>query len=103
MKTTMESKRHNPVLPSILCAGLVAAFLGGCAQGPYVTAYDGGYYPAGYYTGYSNYEATRIPTTGRPTIQSCARAFATTTPMVRATTAPGPFTATGNNLRRAVG
>jgi len=57
MKTTMKSKRHTPVLLSILCAGLVAAFLGGCAQGPYVTAYPGGYYPAGYYTGYSNYGA----------------------------------------------
>ena len=57
MKTTMKSKRRTPVLLSILCAGLVAAFLGGCAQGPYVTAYDGGYYPAGYYTGYSNYDA----------------------------------------------
>jgi len=52
MKTTMKSKRRVPVLLSILCAGLVTAFLGGCAEGPYVT-YDGGYYPAGYYTGYS--------------------------------------------------
>ena len=57
MKTTMKSKRRTPVFLSILCAGLVTAFLGGCAQGPYVTAYDGGYYPAGYYTGYSNYDA----------------------------------------------
>ena len=40
------------MLLSILCAGLVAAFLGGCAEGPYV-AYDTGYYPAGYYTPYS--------------------------------------------------
>ena len=50
MKTTTKSKRRIPVLLSILCAGLVTAFLGGCAEGPYVTAYDGGYYPAGYYT-----------------------------------------------------
>ena len=57
MKITMKSKRHTPVFLSILCAGLVTAFLGGCAQGPYVTAYNGGYYPAGYYTGYSNYDA----------------------------------------------
>ena len=57
MKTTMKSKRRTPVLLSILCAGLVTAFLGGCAQRPYVTAYPGGYYPAGYYTGYSNYDA----------------------------------------------
>ncbi|MGE5207830.1 MAG: hypothetical protein ACM3KL_00720 [Alphaproteobacteria bacterium] len=50
MKATMNSKRRTPVLLSILCAGLVASFLGGCADGPYVTAYDTGYYPAGYYT-----------------------------------------------------
>jgi hypothetical protein len=57
MKTTMQSKRRIPVLLSILCAGLVTAFLGGCAEGPYVTAYDGGYYPTGYYTRYSYYDA----------------------------------------------
>ena len=53
MKTTTKSKRRIPVLLSILCAGLVTAFLGGCAEGPYVTAYDGGYYPA---YGYSYYD-----------------------------------------------
>jgi hypothetical protein len=52
MKTTMKSKRRTPVLLSILCAGLVATFLGGCAESPYV-AYDTGYYPAGYYRTYS--------------------------------------------------
>ena len=51
MKTMTKSKRRSAALLSILCAGLVATFLGGCAEGPYV-AYDGGYYPAGYYTGY---------------------------------------------------
>jgi hypothetical protein len=51
MKTTIKSKRRVPVLLSILCAGLVTAFLGGCAEGPYVTAYDGGYYPYSYYYG----------------------------------------------------
>jgi hypothetical protein len=57
MKTTNKSKRRIPVLLSVLCAGLVTAFLGGCAEGPYVTAYDGGYYyPAGY-RGYSYYNA----------------------------------------------
>lgn len=56
MKTSIKSKRRIPVLLSILCAGLVTAFLGGCAEGPYVTAYDTGYYPAGYYTGYSYYD-----------------------------------------------
>jgi hypothetical protein len=54
MKTTKKTKRRVPVLLSILCAGLVATFLGGCAESPYV-AYDTGYYPAGYYTTYSYY------------------------------------------------
>jgi hypothetical protein len=48
----MKAKRRTPALLSILCAGLVATFLGGCAEGPYV-AYDTGYYPAGYYRTYS--------------------------------------------------
>ena len=52
MKTTTKSKRRIPVLLAILCAGPVATFLGGCAEGPYV-AYDTGYYPAGYYRTYS--------------------------------------------------
>ena len=51
MKTTTKSKCRIPVLLSILCAGLVATFLGGCAESPYV-AYNTGYYPTGYYTGY---------------------------------------------------
>jgi len=55
MKTTIKSKRRSAALLSILCAGLVATFLGGCAEGPYV-AYDTGYYP-GYYRGYSYYDA----------------------------------------------
>lgn len=55
MKTTMKSKRHNrALLLSILCAGVITAFLGGCAEGPYMTAYDSGYYyPTTYYTPYS--------------------------------------------------
>jgi hypothetical protein len=57
MKTTMKSKRRIPLLLSIFCAGFVATFLNGCAESPYVMAYDGGYYPAGYYTGYSYYDA----------------------------------------------
>jgi hypothetical protein len=48
MKTPMKSKRA--LLLSILCVDVVATFLGGCAEGPYVTAYDTGYYPTGYYT-----------------------------------------------------
>ena len=50
MKTKMKSKRA--LLLSILCAGAVATFLGGCAEGPYVSAYDTGYYPTAYYTTY---------------------------------------------------
>jgi len=49
MKTTMKSKRRSAALLSILCAGLVAMFLGGCAESPYV-AYGTGYYPTAYYT-----------------------------------------------------
>jgi len=54
MKTTMKSKRRSAALLSILCAGLVAMFLGGCADTPYV-AYGPGYYPTAYYTGYEAY------------------------------------------------
>ncbi len=51
MKTKMKSKRHSrALLLSILCAGVVATFLGGCAEGPYVATYDTGYYPTAYYT-----------------------------------------------------
>lgn len=55
MKTTMKSKRHSrALLLSILCAGVITTFLGGCAEGPYMTAYDSGYYyPTTYYTPYS--------------------------------------------------
>jgi hypothetical protein len=51
MKTPMKSKRRSKaLLLSILCAGVVATFLGGCAEGPYMTAYDSGYYRTTYYT-----------------------------------------------------
>ena len=53
MKTTMKSKRPSAALLPILCAGVVAMFLVGCADAPYV-AYGPGYYPTGY-TGYSYY------------------------------------------------
>jgi hypothetical protein len=53
MKTITKSKsmcRVRAVL-FVLCAGVIATFMGGCAEGPYVTAYDGGYYyPTTYYT-----------------------------------------------------
>ena len=105
MKTTMKSKRRIPVLLSILCAGLVATFLGGCAEGPYVTAYDTGYYPTGYYTGYSyDYNAYPYsyygPTYDSTVVRSGVRYNDAYGPRYYR---PGPFTATGNNLRRAVG
>ena len=54
MKTPMKTKRA--LLLSILCAGVVATFLGGCAEGPYMTASDNGYYyPTAYYTPAYNY------------------------------------------------
>ena len=53
MKTITKSKsmrRSRALLLSVLCAGVVATFMVGCAEGPYVTAYDSGYYyPATYY------------------------------------------------------
>jgi hypothetical protein len=70
MKTTMKPKRRTPVILSILCAGLVATFLGGCAEGPYVATYDTGYYPAAYYRTYSYY--------GYPTSYYYAPAYDTT-------------------------
>jgi hypothetical protein len=54
MKTITKSKskrRSRAFLLSLVCAGVVATFLSGCAEGPYVTAYDSGYYyPTAYYT-----------------------------------------------------
>jgi hypothetical protein len=50
-----SDENHNEIeasQPSVAvdpCAGLVATFLGGCAEGPYVAAYGTGYYPTGYY------------------------------------------------------
>ena len=55
--TNCEAKRCKRTLwLSLLCAGVVATFLGGCAEGPYMTAYDSGYYyPTAYYTPDSDY------------------------------------------------
>jgi hypothetical protein len=58
MKTTIKSKRRT--LLSILCAGVVATFLGGCAEGPYVMTYDTGY-PATYYTTTRTYDYYTYP------------------------------------------
>jgi hypothetical protein len=59
MKTITKPKsmhRGRTFSLSVLCAGVIATFMSGCAEGPYVTAYDTGYYPAGYYTpGYYEY------------------------------------------------
>jgi hypothetical protein len=53
MKTITKSKsmrRRRALLLSVLYAGVIATFIGGCAEGPYVTAHDGGYYyPTSYY------------------------------------------------------
>lgn len=54
MKTIVKSKRRSAALLSILCAGFVAMFLGGCADAPYVT-YGPGYYPTGYSYYYNAY------------------------------------------------
>jgi hypothetical protein len=59
MKMITKSKsmrRSRTFLLSIVCAGAVATLLGGCAESPYVTEYETGYYPTGYYTpGYYDY------------------------------------------------
>ena len=54
---TITKHRKRGLLLSLLCAGVAASFMAGCAEGPYVTSYDSGYYyPSGSYvrdyTGY---------------------------------------------------
>jgi len=45
-----SNHRRGGLLLSVLCAGMVATFLAGCANTGYVTAYDEGYYyPTGSY------------------------------------------------------
>ena len=82
-KTITKSKsvrRRRALLLSVLCAGVIATFIGGCAEGPYVTAYDGCYYyPTAYYTPayydygypYSYYE----PTYSRTVVRSGVRYY----------------------------
>ena len=77
MKTMTKSKYMHPsraFLLSVFCAGVIATLIGGCADGPYVTAYDRGYYyPTAYYTPayydygypYSYYEPTYLRTVVR--------------------------------------
>jgi len=71
MKMVMKSN-SRALLLSLLCAGVVATFLGGCAEGPYVTGYDTGYYyPTAYYTpGYYDYYG---PTYDRTIVRSGVR------------------------------
>src|SRR5207244_12072863 len=57
IKKCGSKHRRRGLLLSLLCAGVVATFMTGCAEAPYVTAYDSGYYyPSGSYvrdyTGY---------------------------------------------------
>ena len=96
MKTTTKSKRRIPVLLSILCAGLVATFLGGCAESPYV-AYDTGYYPTGYSRDTRTIIHTRIPITRQPTILVVRSGVRYNDAYGPRYYQPGPFTATGNN------
>src|SRR5260370_8637123 len=44
IKKCGSKNRRRGLLLSLLCAGLVATFLAGCAEAPYVTAHDEGYY-----------------------------------------------------------
>src|SRR5213596_1822323 len=57
IKKCGSKHRRRGLLLSLLCAGVVATFMTGCAEVPYVSAYDSGYYyPSGSYvrdyTGY---------------------------------------------------
>jgi hypothetical protein len=76
MKTIMKCEtkpRKRGLWLALLCAGVVAAtFLGGCAEGPYMTAYDGGYYyPTAYYT--PDYYDYYGPTYSRTIVRSGVR------------------------------
>jgi len=77
MKTITNSKsmhRGRAFLLAI-CAGVVATFMVGCAEGPYVTAYDGGhYYPTTYYApGYPYSYYDYGPTYERTIVRSGTR------------------------------
>jgi hypothetical protein len=56
MKTT-TNHRNRGFLLGLLCVGLAASFIAGCAEAPPVTAYDSGYYyPTGsYWRDYDGY------------------------------------------------
>ncbi len=74
MKTIMKCEtkpRKLGLWLSLLCAGVVATFLGGCAEGPYVAAYDTGYYPTAYYA--PDYYDYYGPTYSRTIVRSGVR------------------------------
>jgi len=49
MKTTTKHPKRG-ILLGLLCAGVIVTLMAGCAEAPYVTAYDSGYYyPTGNY------------------------------------------------------
>jgi hypothetical protein len=68
MKTIKKREgkhRKGGLLLSLACAGVIATFLAGCAETPYVTAYDSGYYyPTGSYVRDTGYY--------QPTVSGCA-------------------------------
>jgi len=74
MKTITKLKSIRRSL-SVLCAGVVSTFMVGCAEGPYVTAYDGGYYyPTTYYApGYPYSYYDYGPTYERTIVRSGTR------------------------------
>ena len=93
MKMITKSKsmrRSRAFLRPVLSAGVVATFIGGCAESPYVTAYDGVIIIQPHITHpVTTITATRIPTmnTDRGIVaRSCVQASVTTTAMVPATT-----------------
>ena len=69
--TKRERKhRRRGLLLSLVCAGVVATFIAGCAEAPYVTTHDTGYYyPTGdsvrdywgYYQAYPYQDAPNGP------------------------------------------
>jgi hypothetical protein len=80
MKTITKSKsmrRSRALLLSVLCAGVVATFMVGCAEAPYVTAYDAGYYyPTTYYApGYPYSYYDYGPTYQRTIVRSGPRYY----------------------------
>jgi len=69
--TKSKSMHRGRAFLLAICAGVVATFMVGCAEGPYVTAYDSGYYyPTTYYApAYYDYG----PTYERTTVRSGTR------------------------------